>query len=70
MEGLVTENSKRKVDFMKDYVQNDKIAIMNITETWLDKNIKDDAEIEGYTTFRCDRKEIKRGGTAIYVHNK
>ena len=70
VEGLVTENSKRKVDFMKDFVQNDKIAIMNITETWLDKNIKDDAEIEGYTIFRCDRKEIKRGGTAIYVHNK
>ena len=70
IEGLITENSKRKVDFLKDYVQNDKIAIMNITETWLDKDIKDDVEIEGYTTFRCDRKEIKRGGTAIYIKDK
>ena len=43
---------------------------MNITETWLDKDIKDDVEIEGYTTFRCDRKEIKCGGTAIYIKDK
>ena len=70
IEGLVTENSKRKIDFIKEYVQNDKIAIMNITETWLDNDIKDDVEIEEYTIFRCDRKDIKRGGTAIYVRNK
>ena len=68
--GLVTENSKRKIDFLKEYTKENKIIIMNITETWLNDSIKDDAEIEGYKLFRSDRKEKKHGGTAIYLNEK
>ena len=42
---------------------------MNITETWLNKDISnDEASITGYKIFRGDRNEkIKQGGTAIYL---
>ena len=44
---------------------------MNITETWLTKAITNEADIEGYNMFRCDRTDnIKGGGVAIYVYNK
>ena len=43
---------------------------MNITETWLNSTIKDDAEIEGYKVFRGDRKGRKHGGTAIYIYER
>ena len=43
---------------------------MNITETWLNKTIKEDAEIEGYKIFRGDRKEKKNGGAAIYLYDR
>lgn len=43
---------------------------MNITETWLNEEIKEGADIENYNTFRGDRKEKQRGGTAIYLYNK
>merc|ERR1711984_63313 len=33
------------------------------------KTIKENANIEGYNIFRCDRKE-RRGGVAIYLHEK
>lgn len=48
MEGLVTENSKEKIDYLKEYVKEDNIILLNLTETWLDSTIKEDAEIEGY----------------------
>ena len=67
IEGLVTENTKDKVDFMKEYLKEDKIILVNFTETWLNNSIKEDADIEGYKLFRGDRKEKKRGGTAIYL---
>ena len=42
---------------------------MNITETWLNKDISnDEASITDYKIFRGDRNEkIKQGGTAIYL---
>ena len=43
---------------------------MNITETWLNKDITDIANIEGYNIYRGDRKEKEHGGTAIYLYNK
>ena len=70
MEGLVTENSKEKVDFLKEYVKEDNIILINVTETWLNSTIKEDTEIEGYNIFRGDRQNRVRGGTAIYLHNK
>ena len=55
---------------MKEYTTNEKILLMNITETWLNEEIKEGADIENYNTYRGDRKEKQRGGTAIYLYNK
>ena len=70
MEGLVTENSKAKIDFLNEYAKDENIILMNFTETWLDNTIKENAEIEGFKAYRADRKGIKRGGTAIYLYDK
>ena len=65
---LVTENSKVKIEYFKEYVLENKILAMNFTETWLDKSITKDIKIPGYQVFRCDRKDRKGGGTAIYLN--
>ena len=36
---LITENSKAKIDYFKEYVIENKILAMNFTETWLDDSI-------------------------------
>ena len=68
--GLVTENSKSKVDFLNEYVKEKSFLMLNLTETWLNETIKDDADLEGYKIYRGDRKNRIRGGTAIYLHDK
>ena len=70
MEGLVSKNSKEKVELLKEYVKIDNIILMNLTETHLDDTVEDVVEIEGYNIFRGDRVDRVRGGTAIYVHDK
>ena len=70
MKGLITETSKEKVELLKEYTEVDNIILMNLTETWCDDTVEDVVEIEGYNIFRGDRKEIVRGGTAIYLHDK
>ena len=71
VQSLVSENSKLKIDYYKEYTIENKVLLLNFTETWLNKDIKGDAEIEGYTVFRGDRQEnITQGGTAIYVNDK
>ena len=69
-QGLVTKNSKVGIEMMKEYANNDKILAMNFTETWYDKTIQEDVNIEGYNIFRCDREKTIRGGVAIYLHEK
>jgi len=64
---LVTKNNKEKVEFFKDYTNQEKILIMNFTETWLNETIQGDPKIEGYNLYRGDRKGRMGGGTAIYV---
>ena len=44
--------------------------MVNFTETWYNKTIKEDADIDGYNIYRCDRKEKQKGGTAIYLQEK
>ena len=70
MEGLVSKNSKEKVELLKEYVKENNIILMNLTETWLDETIKEVVDIEGYKVLRGDRKNRERGGTAIYVHDR
>ena len=43
------------------------VLIFNITESWLNKNIVDDAKINGYNEYRGDRVNQKQGGTVIYT---
>ena len=70
-QGLVTENSMVGINQMRDYAKVEKILLMNFTETWYKETIKEDADIEGYNIFRCDRKaKIIRGGVAIYLQEK
>ena len=57
MQRFVTKKSKEKVEIVKEYLGEDNILIMNLTETWLDSTIKDVVEIEGYNIFRGDRKK-------------
>ena len=54
--GLITENSDIGLKTIKEYAKDEKIVIMNFTETWYNETIKEDANIEGYNIFRCDRK--------------
>ena len=67
--GLITNNSNKKVEYLKEITETDKILIMNITETWLNKEISnDEASVPDYKIFRGDRNEKNRqGGTAIYL---
>ena len=65
---LVTKNSKKKIEYLKEYVQENKIIVMNFTETWLDDSITNIININGYQVWRGDRKGRKGGGTAIYLH--
>ena len=67
---IVTNNSKEKVSFLKDYTKQDRILIMNFTETWLNETIQDDVKIEGYNLYRGDRKGRDGGGSAIYIREE
>ena len=65
---LVSENSKSKIDYFKEYAKSNEVLIFNLTETWLDENIVEDAKIDGFKEYRSDRVGIKQGGTVIYTH--
>ena len=71
--GLVTENSKEKKVHFDEYTTENNVIIINFTETWLDKNIIEDAKIKNFQVFRSDRKGNKRnnrGGVAIYLRDQ
>ena len=63
-------NGKWKKEEIEEYVSENNIIIMNFTETWLDKDIKDE-KIKNFSTFRSDRKDGKTsgGGVAIYLRD-
>ena len=60
MEGLVSKNSKEKVELLREYVKEDNVIIMNLTETWLDETVEEIVDVEGYRIFRSDRKGRER----------
>ena len=69
--GLITRRTAITHKLISNYTKDDNIIFMNLTETWLTKAITDEADIEGYNMYRCDRTDnIKGGGVAIYVYNK
>ena len=49
---LITKNSKNKIDYLKEYTQENKIIIMNFTETWLDDSIANNIDIKIYQMWR------------------
>ena len=53
---LITKNSIKKIDYLKEYTQENKIIIMNFTETWLDDSIRNIIAIKLYHIWRGDRK--------------
>ena len=67
---IVTNNTKDKLLFLKDYTKQEQVLIMNFTETWLNETIQDDLNIEGYNLHRGDRKGRTGGGTAVYVREE
>ena len=58
VQSLVSENSKLKIDYYKEYAIENKVLLLNFTETWLHKDIKEDAEIEGYIFSEVINKKI------------
>ena len=70
MRGLVSENSRRKIDYFNEFVEENKIIILNFTETWLTDTVQDEAKISGFNEYRGDRKDCKQGGTAIYLNTE
>lgn len=65
-QGLVSSNSKRKIEFLEELTQNEKIEILNISETWYSQETGNDDHIKGFQTYRSDRKNRNQGGTVIY----
>ena len=67
--GLVNKDSKWKIDALKEHVSTNNVYLMNLTETWLKREIQDE-KIQNFTTYRSDRKSKKKskgGGAAIYL---
>ena len=50
-ERLVTKNSKKKVEYLSEYVEENKVLIMNLTETWLGETVQKYIEIKGYQLY-------------------
>ena len=67
---LVSENSKKKIEYFREFTTINDVLILNLTETWLDETIDDDAKINGYKEYRSDRIGIKQGGTIIYTNDE
>ena len=64
---LITNNKKNKIHFFDEYTKQEKVIIMNFTETWMDEKMVGDPEIKGYKLYRGDRSHREGGGTAIYI---
>lgn len=67
---LISENSRKKIEYFREFTSLNEVLIINLTETWLDETIDKDAKINGYKEFRSDRIGIKQGGTIIYTNDE
>ena len=66
--GLMTEHATKALDQIQSDVEQEKILLLNIFETWLNEQVTTKANIENYNIFRSDRKDGTKGGVAIYVY--
>ena len=73
IQGLVTANSKLKKVYFDEYTSENNVIMLNLTETWLNESIVEDAKINDYQIFRSDRRRNirnDRGGAVIYLSNQ
>ena len=66
---LVTMNCKRKLEYFREYTKENKVLLLNFTETWLNSTIQEDINIKGYDIYRRDRIGKNGGGVAIYLRD-
>merc|ERR1712121_188048 len=66
----MTVNADKDLDKIKKDVEQEKILLINIFETWLNDEVTTQANIKHYNIFRSNRKGEIRGGVAIYVYEK
>merc|ERR1712002_1010209 len=66
----MTENADKALDKITDDVNQEKILLINIFETWLDEQVTTQANIKHYNIFKSDRKDGTKGGVAIYVYEE
>ena len=61
---------RHKTNHIQESIDQYHLAILCISETWLDSNISDcEISIPGYRLLRTDRKSRKGGGVCIYIHS-
>merc|ERR1712215_186113 len=63
-EDNVNENMLKKIQRTEMYMKTNDILLMNINETWL-KEEDDQESIEGYKSFRGDRKILINKGEKV-----
>ena len=66
----MTEHATKALDQIQSDTEQEKILLLNIFETWLNEQVTTKANIENYNIFRSDRKDLTKGGVAIYVYKK
>ena len=62
--------SDTKQNHIQESIDQYHLAILCVSETWLDSNISHcEISIPGYRLLRTDRKNRKGGGVCIYIHS-
>ena len=66
--GLYPRCNQNKVPLLQEIANNDKLALLALTETHLHRDILDaEVKIQNYEIFRTDRRDRSHGGVAIYI---
>ena len=69
IQDLYPKSNRNKIPFIAELAK-EKTAIIALTETHLNKDIKDaEMKIENYTAFRVDRENRSHGGTITYLRD-
>ena len=61
----------RKLDELREYVEEFELDIIGVAETWLID--KAEVSVDGYTAYRKDMKEVDKatgGGVIMYVKDE
>ena len=59
-----------KISLLHDFIREQNLGLLLLTETWLDTNIQDSHfDLDNFQIFRADRSIKKGGGVAIIVNS-